>query len=398
MKDLTLRYSATQFSHWAATTGAVSFATTYLMEKGLPSQHVGLLLAAAGLLSCITQPLLAAAADRARRVVIKPLLLTMSLVCCLCFSLQWLKVSPLVLGILYMVGVWSSDAMLPLLNTLSVAYPAAGYPVNYGAARAVGSAASALSTLLIGSLISMVGIQWMLLFFLSFRLLNMGIVARYPDISKPEQTVSMAGQTCSIPQFLSRYRWYCFSLLGVLFLGMYHAMTENYMIAIMARLGGNSKHVGTALFISSLSAAPVIFCFHKVRRHIRDSWLFKISALSFLVKSILVCFAPSIVAIYLVQLLQITSYGFLGPVQVYYARARVRSCDMVKGQAFITAAYALGCAGGNFTGGQLLTWGVDTMLHGGIVMAAAGAVILFLTVDKQDIAATSEKLPQPPSQ
>ena len=32
MKNLTFRYSVTQFSHWAASSGAAAFATTYLLE------------------------------------------------------------------------------------------------------------------------------------------------------------------------------------------------------------------------------------------------------------------------------------------------------------------------------------------------------------------------------
>ena len=57
---------------------------------------------------------------------------------------------------------------------------------------------------------------------------------------------------------------------------------------------------------------------------------------------------------------------------------------MVKGQAFITAAYALGCSAGNFTGGQLLTLGVDAILIAGILMALIGTVIIFSTVNKSD--------------
>lgn len=57
---------------------------------------------------------------------------------------------------------------------------------------------------------------------------------------------------------------------------------------------------------------------------------------------------------------------------------------MVKGQAFITAAYALGCSMGNFAGGQLLNQGVGTMLLAGIVMAFLGTVLMFLTVNKKD--------------
>ena len=58
---------------------------------------------------------------------------------------------------------------------------------------------------------------------------------------------------------------------------------------------------------------------------------------------------------------------------------------MVKGQAFITASYTLGCAIGNFTGGQLLEhFGVVALLIAGIVMAAAGTFVLFWTVDRKD--------------
>lgn len=72
------------------------------------------------------------------------------------------------------------------------------------------------------------------------------------------------------------------------------------------------------------------------------------------------------------------------PTQVYYANASVHSNDMVKGQAFITAAYALGCSGGNFLGGLLLPHGVNTVLFAGILIALAGSLILFLTVDKSN--------------
>ena len=77
------------------------------------------------------------------------------------------------------------------------------------------------------------------------------------------------------------------------------------------------------------------------------------------------------------------TYAVLAPTEVTYASAKVRSGDMVKGQAFITAAYALGCSAGNFAGGQLLRLGVKQMLLGGIVMALLGCVILFATVNRK---------------
>ena len=90
--------------------------------------------------------------------------------------------------------------------------------------------------------------------------------------------------------------------------------------------------------------------------------------------------------IYMIQLLQATSYTFLSPIQMYYANNKVSAADMVKGQAFSTASYTLGCAAGNFAGGQLLSaFDLRTMLLAGIAMAVMGTAIFFLTVEKKDL-------------
>ena len=80
-----------------------------------------------------------------------------------------------------------------------------------------------------------------------------------------------------------------------------------------------------------------------------------------------------------------TSYAFLSPVQVYYASEKVSPADMVKGQAFITASYTLGCAMGNLMGGLLMEhFGIVSILVAGVVIAALGTLVLLLTVDRQD--------------
>ena len=111
-----------------------------------------------------------------------------------------------------------------------------------------------------------------------------------------------------------------------------------------------------------------------------------ISAFSFLAKAVLVFFARSITAVYAIQLMQTCTYAILCPAQVYYAGSKVQTSDMVKGQAFLTAVFSLGCSAGSFLGGQLLRLSVDAMLIAGIVCALGGALILTLTVNKHDTA------------
>ena len=395
---LTLRYSITHFTHWAAGTAAVSFATLYLMNRGVSAGMAGTLLALSGLLSCISQPFLAASADRAKKMIIVNMLIGMTLVCCLCFMLQLIPGLPVMAaGIFYMIGIWSSDAMVPILNALSVAYQEAGYEINYGMGRGVGAVASAVSALGVGFIIAKLGTVWMILFLLFFRAAGIFALTGYPKIQKSSARKSAVQEkkennSCTLLQFVGRYKWYCASLLAVLFLGMFHAMTENYMIAIMEKLGGNSSNVGVAIFIASMVAFPVICSFSFLYKRMKVTVILKIAAVSFLAKSILFYFAGSVTTIYFIQLIQITSYAFLAPAQVYYANEKVNSSDMVKGQAFITAAYALGCSAGNFAGGQLLPLGANAIIQAGIVMAAVETGIMFVTVNRSDDISASDRV------
>lgn len=146
---------------------------------------VGLMLALAGLISCLTQPILAAFADRAERFLLTKMLILFSALCCICFSLQLVNGLPLILtAVFYMGGVWSSDVIVPLLNALSVAYNGAGYLINYGTARGIGSAATAISSFAIGFIIAKLGAAWMLLLLLAFRVFYILTLVGYPKIQK----------------------------------------------------------------------------------------------------------------------------------------------------------------------------------------------------------------------
>ena len=390
-KSLTLRYSLHQCAYWAASAGILTFATTFLLAKGLPASRVGLLMAGASVLSGLTQPALASKADRAKTSILVPLMVGLTTVSILAFSLLLLDFLPSFLfALLYLVGVWAFDAMIPLTNSISVYYNELGRPINYGLGRGVGSFAYSLSALAMGYVIEELGPDWMIYIILFLLPLCIFIVLGYPKVAVQQHTtlthqVEELPAPCSLPVFFRRYRWYCISLLGVLLLAMFHAMTENYMIAIMGRLGGDSRHVGIALFVATAAEAPVLFFFSKVRTILSDHWLLRLAGFSFLLKSLLLLVAPSVPFLYAIQLLQMTSYAFLSPVQVYYANEKVAQEDMVKGQAFITASYTLGCAMGNLTGGQLLErYGVSAILIAGVFIAAAGTLVLLLTVERKD--------------
>lgn len=373
-------------AYWAAAAGVMSFASAYLLAKGLPASQVGTLLALGSLLSCAVQPLLADRADRFGGNTVKYLVVGLSAVSMAFFALLLSgKLSGIIMGIVYLLGIFTFDAMMPLLNSISVSFNSMGRKINYGVGRGIGSLAYSLAALGLGRLMADFGEDWMIWAILAMLAANIVITLGYPSMGSSRGRDEKNSECCSVTVFFSRYRWYCLSLLGVLLLGMFHAMTENYLIKIFDRLGGGSAEVGVALFVATFIEMFVLLFFEKIRKKIPDGSLLKIAGLSFLLKSVLFLVVKSVEGIYLVQLLQATSYSFLAPTQVYYADLKVLKADMVKGQAFITAAYSLGCACGNFAGGQLIEFaGVDAMLIAGIVIAALGTAVFFLTVGKKD--------------
>ena len=273
-----------------------------------------------------------------------------------------------------------------LMNALNVSYMTNGYTINYGLSRGLGSLAYAFAALGIGKVMAKFGADWMIWISLGLLAINAVMSLIYPSLVTTVKEEKKENDCCSVPVFFLRYKWYCISLLGVLLLGMFHAMTENYLIEIVTPLGGDSGTVGVALFIATAIEAVVLVYLDKIRSRISDNWLLKLAGLSFVLKAVLFLVAGNVMTIYIIQLLQATSYTFLSPIQMYYANNKIRAADMVKGQAFSTAAYTLGCAAGNFAGGQLLTaFDLRTMLLAGIAMAASGTLVFFLTVEKNDL-------------
>lgn len=386
-RSLTIQYTLHQMAYWATAAGVVSFAAAFLLGRGFAASTVGILLASGNLLSCACQPLLADWADRAGGNSIKRLTVGLTFLSIGCFaSIMLLPLSQTVFGLLYLMGVFAFDAMNPLMNAINVAYTAEGYRINYGIGRGLGSLAYSLAALGIGKVMAAFGNHWMVWICLGLLSINAAMAVSYPGLDRKGGGKQEAGECCSVPAFFRRYKWYCVSLLGVMLLGMFHAMTENYLIEIVTPLGGDSGTVGMALFVATAIEAVVLVFFNQVRSKISDNWLLKLAGLSFLLKAVLLLFASSVEGIYMIQLLQATSYTFLSPTQMYYANNKIRPADMVKGQAFITASYTLGCAAGNFTGGQLLSaYGIRALLLAGIAMAAAGTAVFFLTVEKKDI-------------
>lgn len=63
-KKLTAQYALTQAAYWMVFCGLYTFATVYLLSKGLTSSKIGIIVACGNLLGFVLQPYISGLADR----------------------------------------------------------------------------------------------------------------------------------------------------------------------------------------------------------------------------------------------------------------------------------------------------------------------------------------------
>lgn len=383
-RSLTVRYSLHQAAYWSAYCCVYSYAAAYLLDKGFSAAWIGGILFAANFVSFLLQPLLAGVADMAGRNLLPLFTGCLSVLSLVCFSLiRFVSLPAAVFSVLYLIGIFSLDMQIPLLNSLNVYYTARSWKNNYGLARGIGAFGFALASLGIGYVIEDFGADFMPPVAIALIAVSTLICFTYPNDDSRLCAAGTEATSSSLIGFFKKYPWYCASLAGVLFLALIHVMTENYFIEIMRSLGGDSSNVGIALFIATSLELPSMSLFAKIHRRLGSHRILVISGLSFVLKMALLLAAKSIISVYFIQVLQLTTYVFLSMVQMYYAQECTGSEDMVRGQSVITAAYALGCAFGNLLGGALISAsGVKAMLFAATAGAALGTVCLVVSVPK----------------
>lgn len=386
-RNLTFQYSIHQLAYYCASTAIFAFSTIFLLEKGFSAAQAGVIMATGNWGACLLQPVLGDIADRGKRPLLIPLTFGLVLINIInVFCMQVLPLPKIIYGGLYLICVFSFNSIGSLANAISIYYSERNYPISLGIGRGLGFFAYAAGSLIFGYIILWIGVdQTIWIGFVLLVILAL-FTLMFPTLSQEEHTSVMRKSkkenSISLIQFFMTYRLYSASLIGVIFLGMFHMMTESYFIAIFEPLGGNSSNVGTALAVAAFSAVPVLFFIDKIREKLTSARMLHISGLAYILKAALLLFAPNVTSIYLIQLLQTVTYAFLSPAQIFYAAECVDPKDMVKGQTISSSAYSLGCAIGYLVGGFLIDYfGVMSMMIAGVAMTVIGTLILFFTVN-----------------
>ena len=381
LRRVNVLYTLVQVIYWAAFAAFAGYQTALLLGRGFSSGDAGVFAAIRCLAGIIAQPLLGGWADRHQAVPLKRIL-------CVCLGLG-LAVNAL----FYCTrpGFWGSALIFlalgvldlniyPMLDSMAVQFINAGLDVNYSLGRGLGSFSYAVACVLLGRQSAAFGTESVLLAHMALLVLLMAVITVYPTF--PQAALPPQGKgtrSHSISQILRANPSFSLMLAAV-FCGMTAVMPiVSFMINIITDRGGNTSHLGLALFLMGASELPAALLFPHLWRRLGSRSMMVLSVAFMAVKPLLFFLAPSLLWVLLVQPIQMLGYGLFTPASVYYANENVSPADRVRGQAIMMmASNGLGGMVGNLLAGYAIDLGgINAMLA---LCTAAGILGLALAL------------------
>ncbi len=376
-----LSFAALDSIYWAFYAAFVGFTSTYLLACGMSNSVLSIMLACFMGCSFIGSFFWGSVCDKVKtnKKVFIP---------------EFIAANVIAFIIYYMAdkNMWISTVLYPVFGFLSAplgsnldTWMLRSFhkdAATYGRARAVGSAGYAITALIMGSLINMIGYQMIpigFLFFAAFVLLISSMIKEVPF-----ETVLAQNSTGS-PKELLQVKPYIFMLIVVFFTGLAISPINNLKTIILKSVGGDVSILGLDSFLGVMVQAVFIFISGNLKKIPAYVRLF-LMTITIFITMCLVSLAVSPWMVIIGTIFTNMSYGIMLPTQREIVEATVPATLKNTAHSLSDAMY------GSFSGILALTYSgfvMDAfgaksvaMLGGGIMIIA---VLLSLTKVKKKI-------------
>lgn len=378
MKLRTFRFSVLQAFYWTGACLVYSYAERLLLSYGFPTGRIGLILAAAYLFAIFLQPMLAAAADRERRVTLRlAIAVSAALSAALAaaaFGTGSLAVFAVLLGALSTVTL----TVQPLINAVGFHYINRGLDLDYSFARGVASVVYALASLLFGMLASrrIGAMLWV------YAAAQIGLFLSALFFAPHRECIAVREAGGSLSDVFRRYPAFVLFCVGSLVLSVPHMVINAYLTSITKVTGGN---MSVMLAIAAIVEFPAMMAYSHIRKRIPDRVLLMASASVYLLKTGLLLLAALFPigswAAYVSSALQMLCYAIFVPASSYCANDAVQESDRVKGQMLLTEAGLFAGMISMLLGGYAIEYlGVGAALILCEALVAIGVFIVWIAV------------------
>ena len=372
-------YTAIQCLYWITYGLIFNFASIFLLDRQFTNSQIGLILGISYTLSACMQPVIASIFSKRGVRLNRGAMLIYCFVIALALAILILPMGKAALTVCFVLILTLQSSLQPTINSLAHGLELSGIPVNFSLARGAGSLAFSLMCMLMGAVLKKMAPAYLPCCYLATILLLMvslycfsapGRIERAPGSEKIRQT-----------PLLRRHPKFAVFLVGLACLAFNHIFIDNFMIQIMNSLGGDSVHLGVAVFVAAVVELPAMLYYARLKRKIDPCLMLMLSGWFWFLKNALISIAPTPAAIYAAEALQFFSYAVYVPATIDYITRTLPESAFLKAQAFAGSAWTLGSVFAAFIGGRLLDlMSVRNTLLAVLVFSAIGAVLFTLAI------------------
>ena len=363
---------AMYISFYMAFGAFLPFINLYYERMGLSGVQIGILTAISFLVISIAAPLWGGYADahnRHRSVFRIALLLSPVAVALLSEANSFLTYIPFVVA----YAVFSSP-IVPLQDSAALEV-AEAHERTFGALRAWGSLGWSISTVLVGVLMQLWGIEWLFYIYIVFMLITFLFSLFQPARKHVLQSSLRHGLRILLYQ-----RKILTFLFSIFLLAVTVGAVSSFLSIYLDGIGAVEGYIGLAFAIAAISEVPVMLYSGRIMRRIGSSGLLKVAFLTFALRWILLSFIDIPVWALLVQVLHGISYAAFIVGGVTYINERTPEGLSTTAQAiFNVVIFGLGAIVGALLGGYLFdTVGMMTLFRILTLVALAGLSVFWL--------------------
>ncbi|MDY0404869.1 MFS transporter [Virgibacillus sp. 179-BFC.A HS] len=239
------------FSFYATNTIIVGYLPLYLQYKGLNGTEIGWVLAIGPLASIFSQPFWGYMSDKyktVKRIIV--LCALMLLITGMIFFQMSGLIAILITGAIFFFFI---SPIEPLSDSIAQRR-ANEVGVSFGTIRSWGAIGFATSSLLVGELLSHIGIQYMIWPYMFFGLIATVVAFRLKDVKVSSEPIKFK----DVSQLVKNMPFMIFLVL-IVTLMVTHNTNDNFIGLYIAELGGSERLVGVAWFVGVISEAIVYF-------------------------------------------------------------------------------------------------------------------------------------------
>lgn len=346
------KYNILYFMYCVAWCCVSGFIAVFLQYKGVSNTLIGIVTASGCVSSIFLAPYFSSMVTKNPKLTIKKVLNIVLIGIMAVFSfINYVPLPTILVMLLYIAINAIVLSTGPFMQMLASSYMQAGYDVNFGLARGLGSTSWAITALAFGFLIDLFNPTVLGIGFVVSATLVLIILNSMPTVSTLSGGKKKGGSPFTI---VKKYKVYFLLLAGFAFCLSAASSLGTYLINIVKSLGGSESFYGIAVFIMAFSEMPVMAMTPWLMKKFKSVDLILLGGICYVIRNFTICLAPNLFVLCIGMLFQGLSFGLLTAVITYYVIYNIDVEDQVMGQTMITVMTSgFGSMIGNLLGGVL---------------------------------------------